>query len=94
MATDALRRKKNLIICTATLVTRAAIRGGLDKVTVFPLAVPFPAMYNVEKNSRMSLSTTRRAVRMPHQRQTSHCGPAHKQLSELLRKNTKEENFP
>lgn len=38
MAVDALRQEKNLIICTATLVTRAAIRGGLDKATAFSLS--------------------------------------------------------
>lgn len=38
MATDALRQEKNLIICTATLVTRAAIRGGLDRATAFSLS--------------------------------------------------------
>lgn len=38
MASDALRQEKNLIICTATLVTRAAIRGGLDRATAFSLS--------------------------------------------------------
>ena len=38
MATDALRQEKNLIVCTATLVTRAAIRGGLDRATAFSLS--------------------------------------------------------
>lgn len=38
LAADALRQEKNLIICTATLVTRAAIRGGLDKATAFSLS--------------------------------------------------------
>lgn len=38
MAVDALRQEKNLIICTATLVTRAAIRGGLDRSTAFSLS--------------------------------------------------------
>ena len=38
MAIDALRQQKNLIICTATLVTRAAIRGGLDRETAFALS--------------------------------------------------------
>lgn len=38
MAADALRQEKNLLICTATLVTRAAIRGGLDKATAFSLS--------------------------------------------------------
>ena len=38
MAADALRQEKNLVICTATLVTRAAIRGGLDKATAFSLS--------------------------------------------------------
>lgn len=38
MAAGALRQEKNLIICTATLVTRAAIRGGLDRATAFSLS--------------------------------------------------------
>ena len=38
MAADALRQHKNLFICTATLVTRAAIRGGLDRETAFALS--------------------------------------------------------
>lgn len=38
MAENALRQQKNLIICTATLVTRAAIRGGLDRETAFALS--------------------------------------------------------
>lgn len=38
MAADALRQEKNLIVCTATLVTRAAIRGGLDRATAFSLS--------------------------------------------------------
>ena len=38
LAADALRQEKNLIICTATLVTRAAIRGGLDKAAAFSLS--------------------------------------------------------
>lgn len=38
MAADTLRQEKNLVICTATLVTRAAIRGGLDRATAFFLS--------------------------------------------------------
>lgn len=38
LAADALRQQKNLVICTATLVTRAAIRGGLDRETAFALS--------------------------------------------------------
>lgn len=38
MASDALRQEKNLLICTATLVTRAAIQGGLDQETAFSLS--------------------------------------------------------
>ena len=38
MAADTLRQQKNLIICTATLVTRAAIKGGLDRETAFALS--------------------------------------------------------
>lgn len=38
MAADALRQQKNLIVCTATLVTRSAIKGGLDRETAFALS--------------------------------------------------------
>lgn len=38
LAADALRQEKNLMICAATLVTRAAIRGGLDRATAFTLS--------------------------------------------------------
>lgn len=38
MAADALRQEKNLLICAATLITRAAIRGGLDRATAFSLS--------------------------------------------------------
>ena len=38
MASDSLRQQKNLIVCTATLVTRAAIRGGMDRETAFALS--------------------------------------------------------
>ena len=38
MAADALRQQKNLIICTATLVTRAAIRGGMNQEQAFALS--------------------------------------------------------
>lgn len=38
LAADALRQQKNLLICTATLVTRAAIRGGLNRETAFALS--------------------------------------------------------
>ena len=38
MASDTLRQQKNLLVCTATLVTRAAIRGGLDREEAFVLS--------------------------------------------------------
>ena len=38
MASDTLRQQKNLFICTTTLVTRAAIRGGLGLETAFALS--------------------------------------------------------
>lgn len=38
MASDALRQEKNLFICTVTLVTRAAIRGGLSRSIAFSLS--------------------------------------------------------
>lgn len=38
MASDTLRQQKNLLICVATLVTRAAIRGGLHREQAFALS--------------------------------------------------------
>lgn len=38
MAQDTLRQQKNLVIVTATLASRAAIRGGLDVETAFVLS--------------------------------------------------------
>ncbi len=38
MAQDTLRQQKNLLIVTATLCSRAAIRGGLDTETAFALS--------------------------------------------------------
>lgn len=38
MASDSLRQQKNLLICTATLVTRAAVRGGLNREQAFALS--------------------------------------------------------
>lgn len=38
LAQDALRQQKNLLICTATLVSRAAIRGGMPTETAFSLS--------------------------------------------------------
>ncbi|MCF0105724.1 MAG: helix-turn-helix domain-containing protein [Holdemanella sp.] len=38
LSNDGLRQQKNLFICTTTLVTRAAIEGGLDKETALTLS--------------------------------------------------------
>jgi hypothetical protein len=38
LTSDTLRQEKNLLICSATLVTRAAIRGGLARETAFALS--------------------------------------------------------
>ncbi|MCF0108693.1 MAG: AraC family transcriptional regulator [Erysipelotrichaceae bacterium] len=38
MAQDSLRQQKNLLVCTATLVSRAAIKGGLDRETAYSLS--------------------------------------------------------
>lgn len=61
MAADALRQQKNLIICTATLVTRAAIRGGMNQEQAFALS----DMY-IQKAELMSdvLSLTRLNAQM------------------------------
>lgn len=68
MADRALRQEKNLIICTATLVSRAAIRGGLDPETAFSLSDSFiqkaELLDSLEAltrlNARMVLEFTRR----------------------------------
>lgn len=38
LANNTIRQQKNLLICTATLVSRAAIRGGMDYETAFSLS--------------------------------------------------------
>ena len=84
MATDVLRQQKNLIVCTATLVTRAAIRGGLDRETAFALSDLYiqkaELMTDVvaltRLNAQMVLDFTRRV-------EAEKCGIRH---SELLRK--------
>jgi len=68
MADSALRQEKNLIICKATLVSRAAIRGGLDAETAFSLSDDFiqkaELLDNLEAltrlNARMVLEFARR----------------------------------
>lgn len=84
MATDSLRQQKNLIICTATLVTRAAIRGGLDRETAFALSDLYiqkaELMADVvdltRLNAQMVLDFTRRV-------EAEKCGVHH---SKLIRK--------
>lgn len=71
LAADALRQQKNLVICTATLVTRAAIRGGLDRETAFALSDSYIQRSElledytglVRLNARMVLDFTRRVER-------------------------------
>lgn len=70
LAADALRQQKNLIICTATLVSRAAIRGGLDLQTAFALSDQYiqkaELMQRYEElvrlNAQMVLDFTRRVA--------------------------------
>jgi len=38
IAQDSLRQQKNLMVCSTTLVSRAAIRGGLDRETAYTLS--------------------------------------------------------
>ncbi|MCF0115540.1 MAG: AraC family transcriptional regulator [Erysipelotrichaceae bacterium] len=38
IAQDSLRQQKNLMVCSATLVSRAAIKGGLDRETAYNLS--------------------------------------------------------
>lgn len=68
MAGDTLRQQKNLLICTATLVSRAAIRGGLGTETALALSDVYikkaEMMTNpvdlARLNSQMVLDFTRR----------------------------------
>ena len=84
MATDVLRQQKNLIVCTATLVTRAAIRGGLDRETAFALSDLYiqkaELMADVvdltRLNAQMVLDFTRRV-------EAEKCGARH---AEMVRK--------
>lgn len=70
MAADAMRQEKNLMICTATLVTRAAIRGGLDRATAFSLSDTYIQKAELMKdyagllriNARMVEDFTRRVA--------------------------------
>lgn len=71
LAADALRQQKNLLICTATLVTRAAIRGGLDRETAFALSDSYIQRAELltgyvelmRLNAQMVLDFTRRVER-------------------------------
>lgn len=70
LAADALRQEKNLMICAATLVTRAAIRGGLDRATAFSLSDTYIQKAELMKdyagllrlNARMVEDFTRRVA--------------------------------
>ncbi|MBQ3488002.1 MAG: helix-turn-helix domain-containing protein, partial [Clostridia bacterium] len=70
LAADALRQQKNLIICTATLVSRAAVRGGLDLQTAFALSDQYIQKAEllqryeelVRLNAQMVLDFTRRVA--------------------------------
>lgn len=70
LAGDALRQQKNLLICTATLVTRAAIKGGLPTETAFALSdlyIQKAELMNhyeelVRLNAQMVLDFTRRVA--------------------------------
>lgn len=61
MASDTLRQQKNLLICTATLVTRAAIRGGCNREQAFALSDLY-----IQKGEMMAdvLSVTRLNAQM------------------------------
>ena len=81
MASDALRQQKNLIVCTATLVTRSAIKGGLDRETAFALSDMYiqkaELMADVvdltRLNAQMVLDFTKRVA-------AEKCGIHHSQL--------------
>lgn len=86
MATDTLRQQKNLIICTATLVTRAAIRGGLNRETAFALSDLYiqkaELMADVvdltRLNAQMVLDFTKRVA-------AEKCGIHHSRLAQTAR---------
>lgn len=62
MAQDTLRQQKNLLIVTATLASRAAIRGGMDTETAFILSDLFiqkaELMSSYESLVRLSMQMT------------------------------------
>lgn len=74
MARDTLRQQKNLLICTATLVTRAAIKGGLNCEEAFALSDNYiqkaELMGRIEDlvrlNSQMVLDFAQRVNRENH----------------------------
>ena len=86
MATDVLRQQKNVIVCTATLVTRAAIRGGLDRETAFALsdlyiqkAELMTDMVDLTRlNAQMVLDFTKRV-------EAEQCGIRHSELVRNVR---------
>lgn len=71
MAVDALRQQKNLLICTTTLISRAAIRGGLDWETALTLSDDYIQRAELltgyveltKLNTRMIFDFTRRVER-------------------------------
>lgn len=81
MASDALRQEKNLFICTATLVSRAAIKGGLSRSIAFSLSDSYiqkAELMNdytnlIRLNARMVEDFTRRV-------ETIRCGSGASQL--------------
>lgn len=86
MAGDTLRQEKNLLVCTATLVTRAAIRGGLDQETAFVLSDLYiqkaELMTDVTDltrlNAQMVLDFTKRV-------EAENCGVHHSQMVRRVR---------
>lgn len=86
LAADALRQEKNLMICAATLVTRAAIRGGLDRATAFSLSDTYIQKAELMKdyagllrlNARMVEDFTRRVA-------DARCGAGASQLIRAAR---------
>lgn len=86
MAGDTLRQEKNLLVCTATLVTRAAIRGGLDQETAFVLSDLYiqkaELMTDVTDltrlNAQMVLDFTKRV-------EAEQCGVHHSQMVRRVR---------
>lgn len=86
MAADALRQEKNLLICAATLITRAAIRDGLDRATAFSLSDTYIQKAELMKDYAGLLRLNARMVEDFTQRVADvRCGAGSSQLIRKVR---------